>query len=168
MIVRLAKVAKRIDDHVEPSGISNSAGLAAWAAGNVAEVALVAALAGTELRTRSWRGLVRIASPIVVERLMLLGLDQVVDRDRPKRPSTRPAKMSPSSSSFPSGHASNAFLAATLLSTKVPAVVAYGLATVVAATRVVTRVHHPSDVVGGAIAGLAIGRAMNSVVPSDD
>lgn len=67
----------------------------------------------------------------------------------------------PITSSFPSGHATAAFCAATLLGGG-PAW--YGLAAAVAATRVYVRLHHASDVVAGAAFGLALGRALRPIV----
>jgi membrane-associated phospholipid phosphatase len=64
----------------------------------------------------------------------------------------------PSSSSFPSGHTLASFSTAVVLAEtngEVAALVT--LATAVAASRVHLRDHHPSDVVGGAVLGLAIG-----------
>jgi undecaprenyl-diphosphatase len=60
----------------------------------------------------------------------------------------------PITSSFPSGHATAAFCAATLLGGN-PAW--YVLATGVAATRVYVRLHHASDVAAGAAFGVALG-----------
>ncbi len=68
----------------------------------------------------------------------------------------------PSTSSFPSGHASAAFFAATVLTTMSGARTAplwFGLAGVVATSRAYVRIHHPSDVVAGAALGLALGQA---------
>ena len=67
----------------------------------------------------------------------------------------------PSTSSFPSGHASSAFFAAALLTTatgKRMAPVWYSTATVVALSRAYVRIHHPSDVVAGAAVGVVLGR----------
>ena len=60
----------------------------------------------------------------------------------------------PITSSFPSGHATAAFCAATLLGGG-PGW--YALATRVAATRVYVRLHHASDVAAGAAFGVALG-----------
>jgi len=68
----------------------------------------------------------------------------------------------PSTSSFPSGHASAAFFAATVLTSFSGAVVApawFALAGVVGTSRAYVRIHHASDVVGGAVVGLALGQA---------
>ncbi|MEP7046771.1 MAG: phosphatase PAP2 family protein [Ilumatobacteraceae bacterium] len=66
----------------------------------------------------------------------------------------------PSTTSFPSGHASAAFFAAAILTTatgKSLAPVWYSTATVIALSRAYVRIHHPSDVVVGAALGAALG-----------
>lgn len=66
----------------------------------------------------------------------------------------------PSTSSFPSGHASSAFVAATLLTAwggKRTAPMWFGLASIVGISRVYVRIHHASDIVGGAVVGLGLG-----------
>ncbi len=67
----------------------------------------------------------------------------------------------PITSSFPSGHATAAFCAATLLGGG-PAW--YTLAGAVAATRVYVRLHHASDVAAGAAIGLAMGIVLRRFV----
>jgi undecaprenyl-diphosphatase len=62
----------------------------------------------------------------------------------------------PVTSSFPSGHATAAFAAAVLLADR-HRLPWFGLATVVAGSRVYVRMHHASDVLGGAAFGLALG-----------
>jgi undecaprenyl-diphosphatase len=67
----------------------------------------------------------------------------------------------PITSSFPSGHATAAFCAATLLG---GGPVWYGAASAVAMTRVYVRLHHASDVLAGAAVGLALGLALRRFV----
>ncbi len=67
----------------------------------------------------------------------------------------------PSTSSFPSGHASSAMFAATVLTSwtgRRTAPVWFGLGSVVAVSRAYVRIHHASDVIGGAALGLALGQ----------
>jgi undecaprenyl-diphosphatase len=66
----------------------------------------------------------------------------------------------PITSSFPSGHATAGFCAATLLGGGWW----YAAGAAVAATRVYVRLHHASDVVAGAALGLAMGFAMRPFV----
>lgn len=68
------------------------------------------------------------------------------------------------SQSFPSGHATNVFAAATAIAGHydnwiVPTIV-YTVATSVAVSRVNDHVHWPSDVVAGALIGRAVGRGI--------
>lgn len=65
----------------------------------------------------------------------------------------------PSTSAFPSGHASAAFFAATLLTAWDGwefAPLWFALATVVGTSRAFVRIHHPSDVAGGALVGVVL------------
>jgi undecaprenyl-diphosphatase len=74
----------------------------------------------------------------------------------------------PKTSSFPSGHATSAFMAATLLgSGRRPATKTawYGVATLVAASRVHVKIHHASDVVAGAAIGVGMGAAVKKLWP---
>ena len=72
----------------------------------------------------------------------------------------------PTTSSFPSGHASSGFYAAAILTTATGtglAPVWYSVATVIAVSRVYVRIHHLSDVVAGAALGAALGVAGSKV-----
>jgi len=72
----------------------------------------------------------------------------------------------PSTSSFPSGHASAAFFAAALLTAATGrrmAPVWYSTAAVVAVSRAYVRIHHPSDVVAGAAVGVVLGRVGSKI-----
>ena len=72
----------------------------------------------------------------------------------------------PLTSSFPSGHATAAFTAATILArTGHGDPFWYALATVVAGSRVYVRMHHASDVIAGALVGIALGRAVRRWFP---
>ena len=94
-------------------------------------------------------------------------MKSVFKRERPIQDGERPYHLRlPLTSSFPSGHASAAFLAAALLSerSKVKPLW-YGLAAVVATSRIHVRIHHASDVLVGAGVGLALGRLTRKVFP---
>jgi undecaprenyl-diphosphatase len=64
----------------------------------------------------------------------------------------------PRDGSFPSGHACNAFMIAIILAERLrrKRYVFYGLATVVALSRIYVGVHYPSDVIAGSCLGLVI------------
>jgi undecaprenyl-diphosphatase len=86
---------------------------------------------------------------------------QLVGRTRPDYPLTFAGRVVrlPRTTSFPSGHAASAAAFATGVALEVPALAVPigGLAALVAASRVVTRVHYPSDVLAGAALGTAAG-----------
>jgi undecaprenyl-diphosphatase len=73
----------------------------------------------------------------------------------------------PLTSSFPSGHASSAFFAAVLLARRQPKLAGlwFGLAAVVACSRIHVRMHHASDVVVGAAIGATLGALTDKLVP---
>jgi membrane-associated phospholipid phosphatase len=65
----------------------------------------------------------------------------------------------PITTAFPSGHATSAFTAAAFLARDDPLGPAYyGLAVLVAASRVYVGLHHASDVVAGVAMGIVLGR----------
>lgn len=71
----------------------------------------------------------------------------------------------PSTSSFPSGHSSSAIFAATVLigwDGWVWAPLWLTLAAIVGVSRAYVRIHHPSDVLAGAVVGLGLGLIANA------
>ena len=75
----------------------------------------------------------------------------------------------PSTSSFPSGHASSATFAAIVLTsfTGLPlAIIWFAIACVVALSRVVVRIHHLSDIIGGIVVGALLGVVAVPIVSS--
>lgn len=102
------------------------------------------------------------SSMIGLESLTLnQGIKQFFRRTRPtKGGDVRFAVRTPSTSSFPSGHASSAFFSALVLTHWVSwpwMVLFYMLAVIIATSRVGVRIHHASDVLAGALAGSALG-----------
>ena len=72
----------------------------------------------------------------------------------------------PVTSAFPSGHATSAFTAAAYLAKDDPLGPAYQLlAVAVAFSRLYVRLHHASDVVFGAVLGMAFGRVARRLAP---
>ncbi len=88
-------------------------------------------------------------------------------RARPLVEAERPHRLrQPRTSSFPSGHASAAFLAAALLSDgRREKPLYYAAAAVVALSRVHVRIHHASDVAGGMVVGVAMAAAVKRLWP---
>lgn len=89
------------------------------------------------------------------------GIKRLFRRERPTTSGDdRFVVRTPSTSSFPSGHASSATCAVILLTsfTGFPiAIIWIILGVVVALSRVVVRIHHLSDIVGGIVTGAILG-----------
>jgi len=109
------------------------------------------------LRPREWAQLALVF--LVTSAITNLVLQPVIGRERPFVRSLDVAVIGdrPTSSSFPSGHAANAFAAAVVLSrfASAPALAWWVLASAIAYSRIYLGVHYPSDVVGGALVGIA-------------
>jgi undecaprenyl-diphosphatase len=102
--------------------------------------------------------------------LVNAGIKSLFRRRRPVPPMEHPHPFRhPVTSSFPSGHATAAFCGATLLADgDKRAPVYYAVAAIVAASRVHVRIHHASDVLGGAAIGLALGLIGRALSPLPD
>jgi membrane-associated phospholipid phosphatase len=83
----------------------------------------------------------------------------MVRRPRPRLRRLPPLAGAPSELSFPSAHATSSLAAATAMGRVAPGarVSLYGLAAAICLTRPYLGMHYPSDVLGGAALGLAIG-----------
>lgn len=85
------------------------------------------------------------------------GIKRLFRRERPTQSGDHRFEVrTPSTSSFPSGHASSATFAAVILTsyTGFPwAALWIAIAVVVALSRVVVRIHHLSDIIGGIVTG---------------
>ncbi len=113
---------------------------------------------------------VRVSAVLGVESLLVNGvIKSLFRRHRPVWEEDRPRPhrvRTPHSSSFPSGHASSAFTAAGILSQGDPLwPVYYGIATLVASSRVYVKMHHASDVLAGAALGVGLGALTRRVWP---
>lgn len=105
---------------------------------------------------------IALAAAIGAESLIVnQGVKRLFRRQRPTTSGDdRFSVRTPSTSAFPSGHASAAAFAATALigwDGKRWAPLWVALATIVGTSRAYVRIHHASDVVGGAAVGLALG-----------
>lgn len=100
-----------------------------------------------------------VSTALAVEAALVNGpIKAMFRRNRPVEDRPRPHNLrQPRTSSFPSGHASAAMVAAAMLSRRGGAPFWYGVGGVVAVSRVHVRIHHASDVIGGAVVGVALG-----------
>lgn len=117
-----------------------------------------------EHRRRAKRTIVAAGVESVFVNLLLKSLFK---RSRPSHDGPHPLPLRvPRTSSFPSGHTTAAFCAATLLAEDDPLWPAYyAMASVVAASRIYVRLHHASDVLAGVALGTALGRLGRRLVP---
>ena len=85
-----------------------------------------------------------------------------LDRPPLTHPVPEPLLDSPSTYSFPSGHATVSFACATVLALAVPRLrlPLFALATLISFSRVYVGVHYPFDVLAGAALGVAIAIAL--------
>ena len=102
---------------------------------------------------------VRLSAALGIESALVNGpIKSMFKRSRPVQEADRPHNLrQPKTSSFPSGHASAAMVAAALLSRHTGGAAWYGAAAVVATSRIHVRIHHASDVAGGLVVGAALG-----------
>ncbi|MBA3384107.1 MAG: phosphatase PAP2 family protein [Actinobacteria bacterium] len=88
----------------------------------------------------------------------------LVQRDRPPTVVLDPEPLVgvPTTSSFPSGHASTSFACAYVVSRLAPrlTVYVYALAALIGFSRIYVGVHYPLDVLAGAVLGLVVAKAL--------
>jgi undecaprenyl-diphosphatase len=106
----------------------------------------------------------RVGAAILLAEAMSGALKEGIERDRPpvSRPEPEPLLETPTTFSFPSGHATVSFACATVLALAVPRLrwPLFALAALVAWSRVYVGVHYPGDVLAGAVLGVAIATAL--------
>ena len=111
-------------------------------------------------RRAAWRGIGGLAAASAAANMAAKGL---AGRDRPDVhvPACRQLPQAPRTTSFPSGHAASAAAFATGVALELPslAMPVIVLAAAVSASRVVTGVHYPSDVLAGFAIGAGVGAA---------
>ena len=106
----------------------------------------------------------RVCAAILLAESLSGALKVWVERDRPplSHPVPEPLLDSPSTYSFPSGHATVSFACATVLTLAVPRLrlPLFVLASLISFSRVYVGVHYPFDVLAGAALGVAIAIAL--------
>ena len=94
-------------------------------------------------------------------------IKSIFERERP-HVDERPMKLrQPKTSSFPSGHASAAVVAASFLTPGVPRagkLAIRTLAAIVSTSRIHVQIHHATDVAAGAATGWALARALRPIL----
>ena len=128
-------------------------------------------LADAVVRPAHRRMALRRSAILVAEQALVNGpIKTVFRRERPVHVQDHPHDLrTPSTSSFPSGHASAGACATVLLSRDLGLAPRWaGLAVVVAWSRIHVGAHHASDVAGGAAIGAALGLAAGRMWPPPD
>jgi undecaprenyl-diphosphatase len=142
-----------------------------YSASELGEFSLVWWILGALRGLRSehdWHAAARVGIGLGVESVLVnVVIKSLFRRTRPPWDVDRPFRIRrPRTSSFPSGHATSAFSAAGLLAEDdVVWPLYYGIAVVVAASRVYVKVHHASDVIVGAAVGIGLGRLFRRLAP---
>ena len=114
-------------------------------------------------------GTVRVVTIMGIESIIVNGVvKSMFRRQRPVHDGPRPFNLrQPLTSSVPSGHASAAAVFVVVAGegdSLAPLYLALG--TLIGASRVHVRIHHPSDVLGGAVIGAALGFALRAWWPA--
>ncbi len=168
----VARFDRRADESLEALRSSPVAGRVFTAASHLGDWSLIwhtaGALRGLTNARRADQAIVLSALLGAESLIVNQGVKRLFRRERPTDSGDeRFTVRTPSTSSFPSGHASSAAFAATVLTTldgKRSAPLWFGLAAVVGTSRAFVRIHHASDVIGGAVVGVGLGLLVRPIV----
>lgn len=172
MIAAFASFDERVDRRLEPLRNTRLAVALFNAAGRAGDFSLVWHVAGFTRALgggRRLREALMLSAVLAVESLVVnQGIKRLFRRQRPTPTGDhRFSVRTPSTSSFPSGHATSAMCAAMVLTSfSAGPVIAlwWSLAAVITASRVVVRIHHASDVIAGMFVGACLGIVAVTVV----
>lgn len=157
----------RVFDRIRGHAVADRLFYGASAVGDYSLIWQIASVARALRGGRHEREAARLSVALGAESALInLGVKSLFRRARPQRVAHTTRKLrTPRSSSFPSGHATSGFMAATLLSTGRPRTrpLWFTAAAVVAASRVHVRIHHGSDVAAGALIGWGLGRLVRKI-----
>jgi membrane-associated phospholipid phosphatase len=160
--------ADQLLEHLRDHPLADRMFLAASHLGDFSLIWHIASLTRATARRRPDQAIV-LAAALGLESLIVnQGVKRLFRRTRPTTSGDdRLPVRTPSTSAFPSGHASSAaFAAATLIAWdgRRWAPLWITLAAIVGVSRAYVKIHHPSDVVGGAVTGLALATLMRPVI----
>ena len=172
MIAAFASFDARVDRSLEPLRDSRASVRIFNLAGRAGDFSLVWHAAGLLRAIGSLdrlREAAVLSAVLAVESLLVnQGIKRLFRRERPTASGDgRFSVRTPSTSSFPSGHATSAVCAATVLTAfgGGPAVALWWvMAALIASSRVVVRIHHASDVIAGLFVGACLGAVAAAVV----
>jgi len=173
VVARIRAFDDRVDAIVDQLRGHKTADRAFYAASELGDFSLIWHLVGMARGLTSDQRAdeaIRLSVVLAGESLLVNGvIKSFFRRRRPDWTSEtpRPHRLRrPRSSSFPSGHASAAFTAATLLAEDDPLwPLYYAAAAFVASSRTYVKIHHASDVLAGAATGMILGRIARKAWP---
>jgi membrane-associated phospholipid phosphatase len=176
LLARVRAFDTRVDKAFEQLRGDKRLDRAFYAASELGDFSLIWHLVGTARGLTSDRRAdeaIRLSVVLGAESLLVNGvIKSFCRRSRPtwEALTPRPHRLRrPRSSSFPSGHASAAFTAATLLAEDDPLwPLYYAAAAFVASSRTYVKIHHASDVLAGAATGIVLGRVARKLWPKPD
>lgn len=162
MITRIDDAAERATEPLRNNRVTNKIFAAA---SHVGDFSLVWHVLGLLRAIGSMDRLyeaIALSSALGVESLVVnQGIKRIFRRERPTiQGDDRFNIRRPRTSSFPSGHASSATFAAILLTSfsSGPIIILWWvIAAVIATSRIVVRIHHASDILGGIVTGALLG-----------
>jgi len=157
-----------LEDPIRGNKVADRVFYTASALGDHGLIWVMLAVARGLVSNDSWRPALRVSATLGVESIVVNGpIKWIFRRQRPVPRGEAPLPLrKPLTSSFPSGHATSAFCAATLMSEEDPSrrALYYALAAVIAWSRVHVRLHHASDVIGGVAIGVGLGQLAKRLV----
>ncbi len=120
------------------------------------------------IATRDPRRAIATSAALGIEAALVNGpIKSLFERERPEV-EERPMKLrKPKTSSFPSGHASAAVVAASFITPgmgPLGKLAVRGLASIVATSRIHVRIHHATDVAAGAATGWVLARGLKPLL----
>ena len=153
-----------VDKHLERFIVAHRAGFFDWffiglsRVGTLGLVWVVIAAVLTLIWRRPWIFVSVVSADVVADLLSDFGKD-LVPRHRPFVTQLGPKT---TTHSFPSGHSATSFACAMVLSAAAPRLrgLFYGLATLIAFSRLYNGDHFPLDVLAGAVLGLLVATAL--------
>jgi undecaprenyl-diphosphatase len=162
MIARIDSAGERITEPLRNNRITNSVfGFAS----HIGDFSLIWHIIGLLRAIGSMNRLyeaIALSCALGFESLLVnQGIKRLFRRERPTESGDERFNMRrPSTSSFPSGHASSATFAAIVLTSFSSGPIIFlwwAIAAIVAISRVVVRIHHASDIIGGIVTGALLG-----------
>jgi membrane-associated phospholipid phosphatase len=156
-------------DHIRGNAVADRVFYTASQVGDFSIIWHVLNVGLVLLGVRTRKQAVRLALCLGAESLIVnQGIKRLFRRARPVSGEAHPhAVRTPSTSSFPSGHASSAAFAARLLSDDHPTLrpLFWLTATIVSLSRPYVRAHHASDIAGGLVTGSVLARGARWLWP---